>query len=69
MGDWSTTITYEYIDVDKHGNWTKRKGTAHYVSNEYVDVQNEDGEWEYNGGTKTYESTDTVEETRKITYY
>lgn len=69
MGDWSTTITYEYIDVDKHGNWTKRKGTAQYVSNEYVDVQNEDGEWEYNGGTKTYESTDTVEETRKITYY
>lgn len=69
LGEWSTTTTYEYIDIDKHGNWTKRKGTAHSVSNEYVDVQNEDGEWEYNGGTKTYESSDTVEETRKITYY
>lgn len=69
MGDWSTTITYEYIDVDKHGNWTKRKGTSHTQSSEYVDVQNEDGEWVYNGGTKTYESTDTVEETRKISYY
>lgn len=69
LGDWSTTITYEYIDIDKHGNWTKRIGTSHSVSNEYVDVQNEDGELEYNGGAKTYESTEKIEEVRTISYY
>ena len=67
MGDWSTTITYEYIDIDKYGNWTKRKGTAHSVTNDYEEVQNEDGEYE--SRTNTSESTDTVEETRTITYY
>ncbi|MDE7419825.1 MAG: hypothetical protein K2N35_06425 [Muribaculaceae bacterium] len=69
MGDWSKTIKYEYVNVDKHGNWTKRIGTTYSDSNEYVDIQNENGEWEYNGGTKTYESVDTIVETRKITYY
>ena len=67
MGDWSTTITYEYIDIDKYGNWTKRKGTVHSVTNDYEEVQNEDGEYELR--TNVSESTDTVEETRKITYY
>ena len=67
MGDWSTTITYEYIDIDKYGNWTKRKGTAHSVTNDYEEVRNEDGEYE--SKTNTSESTDTVEEVRTITYY
>ncbi len=67
MGDWDTTIEYKYVDVDKHGNWTKRTGISHSVSNEYEEVQNEDGEYE--SKTNTNESSDTVEEVRTIAYF
>lgn len=66
-GDWSTTIEYKYIDVDKHGNWTKRIGISRTVSNDYEEEQNEDGEYESRNVTR--ESADTVEEARTISYY
>ncbi len=67
LGDWSTTTEYDYVSIDKHGNWIKRICNSKTISNEYEEVMNENEEWE--SKTSTYESTDKSEEVRTITYY
>lgn len=66
-GDWSTTIDYQYIDIDNHGNWTKRIGYSKAITNDYEEVMDDNGE--YLTKTTTTESTDITEESRTITYY
>lgn len=66
-GNWSTSIVYKYDDVDKHGNWIKRTGTATHISTDYEEVMNESGESQTKEETKEW--TDKVVESRKITYY
>lgn len=67
LGNWTTTTEYEYVSIDKHGNWTKRIGTYKTVSNEYEDVMNDDGVWDQK--ISASESTGKNEEIRTITYY
>ena len=59
MGTYLFTYIYEYIDVDTHGNWTKRKAAASLKTTEYVE----------NGSDKVSTERKTLYETRTITYY
>lgn len=58
-GDYLYTDIYEYITVDKYGNWTKRKVTKTFQCTEYIEE----------GDDKVTTETKTVYETRIITYY
>lgn len=58
-GEYRTTDTYEYINIDTYENWTKRKVTSTTKSSEYVE----------NGNNKITTQTKTFFETRTITYY
>lgn len=59
MGTYLFTYIYEYIDVDAHGNWTKRKVAASLKTTEYVE----------NGSDKVSTERRTLYETHTITYY
>lgn len=58
-GDYLYTNIYQYITIDTHGNWTKRKVDSTLKTKEYVE----------NGNDKITTETRTVYETRTITYY
>lgn len=59
MGTYSYTYLYEYVNVDSHGNWTKRKVNGTFKMSEYVE----------NGPDKISTEKKTYFETRTITYY
>lgn len=58
-GTYFYTFIYEYINVDSHGNWTKRKANATLKTTEYVE----------DGKEKVTTESRTIYETRTITYY
>lgn len=59
MGTYFFTNIYEYISVDSHGNWTKRKVNATLKTTECDE----------NGKDKVTTESKTFYETRTITYY
>lgn len=59
MGTYHFTYLYEYISVDSHGNWTKRKVAATLKSTEYVEDSSD----------KVNIEKKNLVETRTITYY
>lgn len=59
MGTYSYTYQYEYVNVDSHGNWTKRKVHSAFKMSEYVE----------NGPDVISIEKKTYFETHDITYY
>lgn len=61
LGEAVTTIDYDYVSVDNHGNWTERKLSAQETETSY----------DYEDGGEEQVSTSTWESTQKrtITYY
>lgn len=58
-GDYLHTDIYQYITIDAHGNWTKRRVNSSLKTEEYVE----------NANNKVTTETKTFYETRTITYY
>lgn len=61
-GEGITTDIFEYLSVDTHGNWTKRKVTSTTITTEYSGL--DDGK-----NIVTNSAPETSFETRTITYY
>ncbi len=62
MGSWRTTSRYTYLEIDRKGNWLKRKVVSNTESEAYSE------EWSTDETTSASENN-TYIETRKISYY